>query len=280
MKQLLLPLFILAAPIMAQERVLSLDYCADQYVMALAEPGHIIGLSPAADSEYSYLAERASGLSQLRPTGEEVLLAEPDIVIRQWGGGYNVAVYLERFGIPLTQISFGVDIESARTNLRSIAAALGETDKGEQLMREMDLRLARIKSALPSEARPPRALYVTPAGITTGSGTFVHEMMVAAGVINMGAEGGREGWLEINLEAIALNPPDLIVGAFFDLQSNHTNAWSVARHSFLREVMQETPTVLIPGSQIACATWFFVDAAEAIHEAALRWSEQQVASRR
>ena len=46
------------------------------------------------------------------------------------------------------------------------------------------------------------------------------------------------------------------------------NYWSIARHSFLKQAMRQTPTVLIPGAQVACAAWFFVDAVEAIHEVA------------
>lgn len=276
-KHLFLLLFICAAPAGAQERVLSVDYCADQYVMALADRDRIVAVSPAAGSEYSYLADRARGLPRLQPTGENVLLAEPSVVIRQWGGGHNAAAYLGSFGIPVAQVAFGSDIESARRNLRSVATALGETERAERLIGEMDARLARIEGQLPPQPERPRALYVTPGGLTTGADTFVHEAMVTAGVVNIGADGGRRGWQEINLEAIALDPPDLIVGAFFDLKSNHVNYWSIARHSFLQDAMRETPVVMIPGAQVACSAWFFVDAVESIHEAARQWRQKKVA---
>ena len=268
MQWLFVCLGMLSLPVRAQERVVSLDYCADQYVMALAEREHIRAVSPAASSEYSYLAPRSAGLPQLRPSGEEVLLAEPDVVVRQWGGGFETSSYLKRFGIKVVQVSFGSDIQSARVNLRSIGAALGEPEKAEQLVRDMDLRLARVQAQLRPRAQRPRAIYVTPGGLSTGAGTIVHDVMRAAGVVNMGAEGGRRGWQETNLEAIALDPPDLIVGAFFDLKANDVSYWSIARHSFLREVMAETPTVLLAGAQVACSAWFFVDAVEAIHEKA------------
>ena len=279
MARLAILLCLAAVPVAAQGRVVSLDYCADQYVMALAEPAEIAAVSPAAGSEYSYLAHRSVGLPRMRPTGEQVLLAAPDVVVRQWGGGYNATAYLDRFEIPVAQISFGLDIESTRSNLRNVAAALGAEARAEEIIRDMDERLARIRTTQrPGEERP-RALYVTPGGITAGSDTFIHELLTAAGVVNMGAEGGRAGWHEIDLEAVAVNPPDLIVGAFFDLKSNHVNYWSIARHSFLRQTMRETPTVLIPGAQVACAAWFFVDAVEAVHEAARTLTLQRLARR-
>lgn len=272
-------LSLIAGPALAGQRVISLDYCADQYVMALVGPEEIGAISPAAGSEYSYLADRSQGLPRMRPTSEQVLLAKPDVVVRQWGGGYNATAYLDRFEIPVAQISFGLDIESTRANLRMIGAALGAEARAEALIRDVDARLAAVRaSQRPGDARP-RALYVTPGGITAGSETFIHEMMEAAGVVNMAAEGGRAGWHEIDLEAIAVNPPDLVVGAFFDLKSNHVNYWSIARHSFLKQAMRETPTVLIPGAQVACAAWFFVDAVEAIHEVARKLTPQKLAHR-
>ncbi|WP_170163680.1 ABC transporter substrate-binding protein [Eilatimonas milleporae] len=255
-------------PATAQERVLSLDYCADQYVMALADGGNILAVSPAAASEYSYLADRAQGLAALRPTGEQVLLADPDLVIRQWGGGYNAAAYLDRFGIPVVQVSFGTTVDSVRENLRRIADALNARPRAEALIADMDRRLARVRAGHAPRAARPYGLYVTPGGVTSGAGTFVHTMMEAAGVRNIMAVDGKTGWRGINLETLALRPPDLIIGAFFDLKSNHVNHWSIARHSFLKDMMETTPTVFIPGAQVACSGWFFADAVENIHRTA------------
>ncbi len=57
-----------AAPL---PRVVSLDYCADQYVLALADREQILAVSPAAGAEYSYMAERAQGVPRARPTPED-----------------------------------------------------------------------------------------------------------------------------------------------------------------------------------------------------------------
>ena len=259
---------VLAIPLNAQERVVSLDYCADQYVIALVERDNIVAVSPAADSEYSYLASRASGLVQMRPSGEAVLFSRPDLVVRQWGGGFGATAYLERFSTNIAQVLFGTDLEIAAVNLDSIGASLEESKKAQKLVKEMEGRLVRMRALLEPESDLPRALYVTPGGLTTGTDTFVHEAMIAAGVINMAADDGQRGWREINLEAIALDPPDLVIAAFFDLRSAQVNYWSIARHKFLREVIEKTPTVVLPAAQLACSAWFFMDAVESIYEAA------------
>ena len=67
--------------------LVSLDYCADQFVLALADHDQIIGLSPDADAAHSFLREKAKGLPKTSASTEEVLQQKPDLVLRTWRGG-------------------------------------------------------------------------------------------------------------------------------------------------------------------------------------------------
>jgi iron complex transport system substrate-binding protein len=242
--------------------VASLDFCADQYVLALADTDQIVGVSPHAETEFSYLAEKAAGLPKIRPTAEEILVLEPEMVVRLWGGGYGAKDTLERYGIPVVQVSLAVTLEETRANLLAVGKALGHLDRAEVIAADLDARLTAIQT-FPVEERPV-ALYVTPSGTTTGRGTFIHEMMTTAGVDNMSAELGTSPWHPVNLEALALSPPDMIVAGFFDLRSGKLSNWSLSRHEFLRRQGETRPVTRIPSREIACAAWFVVDAIEEI----------------
>ena len=244
-------------------RVVSLDYCADQYVLALADRDQIIALSPAATSDYSYHADKAAGLPVIRATVEEVLLRAPDVVVRQWGGGLGATPLLEDFGISVAQIEGGDDVDSVRRTLRQIGDALGQRGRAEGLIAAMDARLAARSL---QTAGTPRALYVTAGGATTGAGTFIDYIITTAGLKNMGAEQGRTGWAMVDLERMVLDPPDVIIGGFFDLQANQARHWALSRHSVLRQMMDERVTVQLPSDVIACSAWFFVDAVDRIDE--------------
>ncbi len=251
----------------AAQTVASLDFCADQYVLALADRDDIVGVSPSAETEFSYFAEKAAGLPKIRPTAEEVLLLAPDLVVRQWGGGYGAGTLLERFGVPVVQISFAVTLAETRENLLQVGAAMGKLERATALADAMGERLARVVAARGGEgAFLPTALYVTPSGTTSGRGTFVHEVLTAAGVENLSADLGNSPWHPINLEALALAPPDIIVAGFFDLRSQRVDNWSLSRHYFLQRQMASLPVTLIPSRQLACAAWFVIDAIEAIAE--------------
>jgi iron complex transport system substrate-binding protein len=242
--------------------VVSLDYCADQFVLALADRGQILAVSPAAGAEYSYMAERARGLPRVRPTAEAVLMLAPDIVVRQWGGGFGAPEVLGRFGIPVAQIGDDVSLTQARASLIAIGAALGQSARAEALAAGMDRRLAALAATSP-ESRP-RALYVTAGGMSSGAGTFIDAILEAAGVRNLTAEKGRSGWAWVDMEALALDPPDLFVTGFFDKRERVVDNWSPSRHAFLREELASRPTVHLSSRQVACSAWFVVDAIEAV----------------
>ena len=242
----------------------SLDFCADQYVLALADREEIAGVSPHADTEFSYFAEIAKDLPKIRPTAEEILLLSPDLVIRQWGGGYGAGDLLQRFGVPTIEITFGVTFEDARANLLRIGTAMGKADRARLLVERMDRRYDAMKETMRGAASRPPALYITPSGTTSGKGTFIHDVMREAGVENISGDLGSSPWHPVNLEALALHPPDMIVAGFYDLRSRRLDNWSLSRHQFLQRTMAEKPVAYIPSRQIACAAWFVIDAVEEI----------------
>src|SRR5690606_28603150 len=128
----------------APARVASLDQCADQYVMALAPRTAIVGVSPRADDPDSHLRARAAGLPRLRPTLESMLAARPDVVVRYWGGEPRLVARLKERGVQVVEIEDATDFDGVRANVRRVAGALGQAAAGEQLVADMDRRLAAV----------------------------------------------------------------------------------------------------------------------------------------
>ncbi|MAM39107.1 MAG: iron ABC transporter substrate-binding protein [Erythrobacter sp.] len=246
----------------APRRIVSLDYCADQYVLKFADRGDILALSPDAEKSFSYMRAEAGGIRTVRPRTADVLALQPDLVVRTYGGGHDIANFLEKPGVPVIQIGFPQTLDEVRSEVLRVGTALGKPEKAEGLVAEMDSRLRAI-----SARKHPRrsALYMTPAGVTTGEGTLVHELFVAAGVDNF---QGRPGWNPLPLERLAYEKPDLIAASFFDGGTNHVDNWSAARHTVAQAQLRDLPVVPLEGAWTACGGWFVVDAVEALAAAA------------
>jgi len=235
-------------------RVVSLDFCADQFVIKLANRGHIVAVSPDATRDFSFMRAEAKGLHQVRPDAETILALKPDVVVRSYGGGPQMVPFLERAGIKVHQIGWGEDFAAVRTNVRAAAAALGQPARGEAVVADFDRRLASLKPA-PQVS----ALYVTPGGVTTGPGSLVDRLMSQAGLVNFQMQ---KGWNPLPLERLATERPAMVVTAFFTAQSPHQDYWSQSRHPLVREMLADLPIARLDGGATACSGWFMVDAME------------------
>ena len=223
----------------------------------MLKPENILALSPDAQAPFSYMREAAKGLPSVRSSAEDVIVLKPDLVIRSYGGGPQAAKFFERAGIPVVNIGWADDIEGLKTVTMDVATALGAPDKGKAIVNKMTTRL----NALEKREHKPMALYVTPAGTTSGPGTLIDEMIVAAGLENFESS---PGWRSLPLERLAYEQPDMIAAAFFDTNKTERHGWSAMRHPIAREQMKNLPTVDLKGSWMSCGAWFAIEAVEAL----------------
>lgn len=247
-------------------RIVSLDFCADQYVLKLADREQILALSPDAERDFSFMRADAAGIPTVRALAEDVLILKPDLVVRSYGGGPNAGVLFERAGIPVLQVGWasaihGTDVGSIPSVITDIADGLGQAERGAQVVQDFNQRLTRIRS----EASGKTTLYMTPTGVTTGGETMAHKMMQAAGLTNF---MDKPGWHSLPLERLAYERPEMVAAAFYDAKTNHENAWSPSRHPIARRELTETPRVDLEGAWLACGGWFILEAVEALAEGA------------
>lgn len=252
-----------ASEALAGPRVLSLDQCADQYVLALAPRGDIAGLSYRATAPDSYLRKEARGLPRRRATLEAVLASRPAVVVREWGGDEQMARRLGQFGVKVARIDDATDFDGVRANIRRVAGALGRQATGEALIARMDAQLAWARRAWGGR----RALYIVPGGLTAGRGTMVGAILAAAGLTDAAT---ADGYAPVSLERLALDPPDAVVLGFFDRASTDTQHWSPVRTDLLNKIVGTRIISSLPGSLLGCPAWFAADAAAELAAAAGR----------
>lgn len=235
-------------------RVVSLDYCADQFVLKLVERERILAVSPHAGRDFSYMREAAAGVPTVRPSAEDVLALQPDLVVRAYGGGPRATAFFEAADVPVVQIGWAGSLEAVMINVETVGAALGEAEKGRSLSAQMRGRLEALETSKAGQS----ALYVTPGGATTGPGGLFDEMLTASGMTNFVA---KPNWQALPLEALSIEQPDRYVYAQF---SGASGQWSSARHPILRRGMASGEVIEIEGAMTSCGGWFLMDAIEAI----------------
>ena len=233
-------------------RVMSLDACADQYVLAML-PDAELALSPRADDADSYFGAEAGNRRRVRPGLESAVGFRPDVVVRQWGGDARLLSALKRRGVRVVEIGDASDLTGVRANVVRVAGELGRPAAGARLAEEMDARLT--DAARRARPRQP-ALYLTASGWTAGPGTLVDAVMAAGGLKNATKS---PGFGPVGLENLALSPPRRFVLSFFDRPGSDRHG--VGRHEVVRRAVAKGEATEIPAALLSCPAWFTAEAA-------------------
>jgi iron complex transport system substrate-binding protein len=239
--------------------VVSLDQCADQFVLAFAPRDQIAGVSHRVDDTDSELRALAPGLPRVRASAEAVLAARPTVVVRSWGGDARLLRLLERQGVRVVQVGEATTLSAVEANVRRIAAELGAPEAGAAKVEGMRVALQRSRGAWAGR----EGFYMTPGGVTAGRGTLIEAILAAAGLRNA-AEGA--GWRPVPAEALVLRPPSLMVLGFFDEIGRQR--WSPGRSGVLRRISEQQAVARLPAARLGCPGWFAADAAETLARAA------------
>lgn len=246
-------LAVLATPAAAAPRVASLDQCADQFVLALSPRDVIVGLSTRARNPDSFLRAAAAGLSERRADAESLLLAQPQVVIRYWGGDPRLVRSLQRRGVKIVQLEDAADFDGVRRNIRAAATALHQVATGEALVQAMDGKLAESRNAW----RGRRALYLTSAGVVAGPGTLMDAVLQAAGLTDAAP---RPGFSDLRAESLVLDPPPAVVTAYFDRRSLTAFRSSTVVIPPVRRLLAGRIIADLPADVVGCPAWFAADA--------------------
>lgn len=249
-------------------RIASINLCADQLVLALADPGQIATLSwLSADPEESMRAAEAARYPLNYGSAEEILRVRPDVVIAgQYTGGFTRAL-LERLGYEIVLIRAESSVDDIAWNLRVVGNALGQPARAEVQVAELQERIRRARERRP--ASRPAAVVVRPGGFTVGADMLAHELMTIAGVRNVAAEQGLDRWGSLSMETLVRSTPDLLVlSGYHDADPSLANA--ALGHPVLARLAARTPTVTMPAPLTACGLPESLAAAELLQAAAGR----------
>lgn len=258
-------------------RVVSLNLCTDQLAALLLPPGRIAALSRLArDPELSYVATRIEGIAVTEGGAEELLALKPDLVLAGTYTAQPAVRMAKAHHIPVVQVGLIADFDGIRAQVRTVAAALGESAKGEDLLADMDRRLA---AAAPGDGRRPTALSLAPGAFTSGAGTLTAAVMRAAGLANYPEAKGMTGYGYLTVEGIVADPPDLLItGAPSPgrgVKDRPSLAGALISHPALARAIPPDRRPALDENLLGCGGPYTAAAVEALAHARADWLARQ-----
>lgn len=232
-------------------RVMSLNQCTDQLVLALLPPKRITSVtSLSRDPDASLMYREAMKVGVNHGLAEEVVAQRPDLVIAGSFSTPSTRAMLKRLGYPMIEVGGADSFEQIREITRQVAKAVGEEARGEAMIARMDRQLAVLAR---NPGPPLRVAAWDGAGFTAGDGSLYDSVLKAAGAINVTNQPPLSANGKPDTEALLVTAPALLVkGAGFHrapgLQDN------VERHPVVRRYWDGARTMTIRQAYYACGT--------------------------
>jgi iron complex transport system substrate-binding protein len=208
---ILLVCVALAVPTRASDtprRIVSFNLCADQLLLALADPSQIAGLSPYADdATLSVMTAEAARFPQLDWSAESVVSTGADLVLAGPSDRPTRAM-LGAMGMRVAEVTLVRDVAGAQQQARKVGALIGHPDRGELLARKLDNAQNELVAAALKPART--AMVIERGGYSEGPESLIAAMLKSGGLRSPASETAGLGGF-ISMEKLLIDAPDILV---------------------------------------------------------------------
>lgn len=238
------------------QRIVSINLCTDQFLVALADRRQIAGLTHnVTNPALSAVAAQVKGYPILGESAEEMLAIQPDLLVGMPARGSAVAVALKGRGYRTLDVKRTESFADIVSETRKVARAVGHPERGERLIADMERQWA----ALPKPGRGRVAAYYQRRGYLTGTGTLVDELMQRVGLVNLAGKLGKPELSTMSLEEMVAARPDFII-VETDSDRVSDQGTEMLHHPALRAI----PRLRLPQAWTVCGGPAYVAAARSL----------------
>jgi iron complex transport system substrate-binding protein len=200
-------------PVRDYTRIVSTSTIADQVLIEIIEPKRLLAVSAhTLRSQASRPYEDKIGVEHARDI-ETIIELRPDIVFINNFIDRRQVERLKEAGLNVFDLGPMRGLETLLPNIAQLASVLGVPERGQALADQLVRKLDAVSADIPDGQRR-RGLYVGIHGdrLYGGTaGTSFHDVLLAAGLVDVAAEAGFEGWPAFtNEQLLSLDPPWII----------------------------------------------------------------------
>lgn len=197
-------------------RIVSTSPSITETLFALGLGPRVVGVSSYC--RYPAEVEKLPRVgSFLKPDAEAIARLRPDLVIVH-AGPHTVPQQLATLGITVTTVDRGT-LAGVYSSIRTIGAAAGVRERGDALVATIQRRLEAVRTA--ARSRPQRRVLLVvgrqPGTLTdliaVGPGSFLHNLIDAAGGVNVLGDPKLPEYPHVSMETVIRLAPDVIVDA-------------------------------------------------------------------
>jgi iron complex transport system substrate-binding protein len=238
-----------AAPAAALPRVMSLNLCADPYLMAFADKAQIVALTPLSrDARLSANAAAAENFPVSDGQIEAIIELKPDLVIvSSWSDPMRNAL-IKRLGFELLTLDAAQNYTAARDEIITLGKAIGREAQARAYLQNLDTALA----ALQKLTHAPKVLPLQRRNLTVGRGHILDDILRRAGAVNLGRDTSDSPMRRVSLEnALAVQADYILVNETDEMPDSR--GMEFITHPALARAYPATRRLHIGNNLLVCA---------------------------
>ncbi len=253
------------------QRIVSQTLATDELLLTLVAPERIAAVSVLAqDPQYSNIAARADLPPALSSDPEQVLHAQPDLILVASYSRAETVTLLRASGAPVFKFAAFQQFSDITQNIQLLGQLTGEEARAAALIADMEQRLASITAQVPKLKLPVRVLSFSQS-YTAGKATLFDDLVNRLGAINVAAAHGVQGHVLLNEELLAIWQPDVILVFSDATQTTSLRQQLLAKPAIaLTQAAQHQQLKFIPKQTVLAVSHYTVnglaDLAEAIYD--------------
>jgi iron complex transport system substrate-binding protein len=243
-------------------RIVSMNICTDQMLLAVADPDQIMGLSRfSRDARQGLLGSGARRFPILSGGAEDILVLKPDVVAASAFDKRSTREILKANGLNLVEFAIPRSLADVRDQIRQMGALAGHPERASAEVARLDAAIADAKQA--ASGKSFRMLPLSRRGWVPGRDSFVGAILAEAGLSSAAGELGIDFGGFVSMEEIVKLKPDfLVVSDAGDRAEDDGRAFLL--HPALERFYPRNRRIVIPERMTECGGVFLADALNAL----------------
>ena len=235
-------------------RVVSLNLCADAYLMAFAKPEQILGLTQqSSDPTLSAFVVEASNFPVSGGRMANILEQQPDIIIiNNYSPPPNKAL-MDRLGIKIVKLDAANSYQSARTEILQLGKAIHRLEAAKAYLAQLDKELEDARHT--KLTYMPSIINYQRRGIVVGETHILDDIIQLAGAQNLGRDTGRTIG-PMSLENLMRLQPDYVLSISENDEQTlkaQDRGSEILIHPALQKMFSAERHIYIPQNLTVCA---------------------------
>ncbi|HEY2358112.1 MAG TPA: ABC transporter substrate-binding protein [Phenylobacterium sp.] len=195
----------------APTRIMSLNLCTDLLLLQIAPRSRIASVTfLARDGARALFPGLDAGIPVNHGSAEDVVQVKPDLILDSGLGAPLTRTMAWRVGARVVEVKNADSFEDIRQTVRQVGEAVGEPERADILIRQMDATLDNLAAHPPK--RRVRVVAWSGGSAVPGKGSLTDAIITAAGAVNIAAQPGSAETSFGVEELLIANPDALLFG--------------------------------------------------------------------